>query len=183
MRWSGRERRWWIASLALIVLIYASLYFVRGPVEFLRERNLLRLTVAAIFAVSAAGVFGMLWKRGLGLREGLVLAGFAVGFGSLVFLAGRPEEKLHFLEYGLAGAFLFEACGESAARLGRGALSAAITAMVLAAAAGWGDEGIQAILPNRYYDVWDIVWNFLGSSTVIMALFFAAKARRRDQSG
>ena len=80
MNWSERERRWWIATLALILLIYASLYFVRAPVEFLRARGLLRLTVGALFGGAAVGVIRQTWKRGAGPREGLVLLGFAGAF-------------------------------------------------------------------------------------------------------
>ena len=182
MNWSERERRWWIAALVLILLIYASLYFVRGPAEFLRARGLLRLTVAALFGVAALGVVWKVWKRGAGLREGLVLLAFAGVFCGAVLLPDLPEEKLHFLEYGLLGSVLFQACQERSARLGRGRLSATWLAMVLAGLAGWGDEGIQALLPNRYYDLRDILWNLLGSSIVILALFAGAAARKRDLS-
>jgi len=180
MNWSERERRWWIAALALILVIYASLYFVREPVEFLRARGLLRLTVGALFGVAALEVIRRVWRRGAGPREVLVLLGFAGAFSGAVLLADLPEEKLHFLEYGLLGSILFQACQERSARLGHGRLSAALTAMALAGLAGWGDEGIQAVLPNRYYDLRDILWNLLGSSIVILALFLAAAARRRD---
>ena len=180
MNWSERERRWWIAALFLIILIYTTLYFVRGPVEFLRARGLLRLTVAALFGVAALVVVRQIWKRGAGPREGLVLLGFAGVFGGAVLLADLPEEKLHFLEYGLLGGLLFHACKERATRLGRGSLGAALIAVVLAGLAGWGDEGIQAVLPNRYYDLRDILWNLLGSSIVILALFAAGAARSRS---
>jgi len=180
MNWSERERRWWIAALALILLIYATLYFVRGPVEFLRAHGVLRLTVGALFGVAALGVVRQVWKRGAGPRERVVLLAFAGVFCGAVLLADLPEEKLHFLEYGLLGSVLFQACQERSARLGRGRLSAAWLAIALAGLAGWGDEGIQAVLPNRYYDLRDILWNLLGSSIVILALFSAAAARRRD---
>lgn len=180
MKKSGRERRWWIAALALIMLIYGTLYFVRGPVEFLRAHGLLRLTVGFVFGVAVVGAARWAWKRRVGLREGLVLLGFGGVFAAAVLLAERPEEKLHFLEYGLLGSLLFEACRERAARIGRGRFGAVATAVVLAGLAGWTDEGIQAILPNRVYDVRDILWNVLGSSIVILALFAANAARRRD---
>lgn len=177
---SKRERLWWIAALGLIVLIYSTLYVARGPVDFLRARGLLRVTVGAVFAISALGTVFLLWKRGLGRREAMVLLVFGLVFFGAVLLAPMPEEKLHFLEYGLLGGLLFHACGERAIRLGRGAWGAAVTAILLAGLAGWGDEGIQAILPNRHYDPRDIIWNLLGSSIVILALYASAAARRHD---
>lgn len=179
MSWSKRERRLWLAALGLIVLIYSTLYFVRGPVTFLREHGLLRLAVAALFAGAAGTVIQYFRRRGVEWREGLVLAGFACVLGLAVFLAKLPEEKLHFLEYGLLGALLFEACRERARRSGGGRFRAALLAAVLAGLAGWGDEGIQALLPNRFYDVHDILWNLIGSTLVILALFSAETVRRR----
>jgi VanZ family protein len=98
-----------------------------------------------------------------------------------VLLAPMPEEKLHFLQYGLLGGLLFRACSARALRLGGSALGAAVLAIVLAGLAGWCDEGIQAILPNRHYDIRDILWNLLGSSIVILGLLAATSARERDQ--
>ena len=180
MDWSERERQYWIAALVLVVLIYSTLYFVRGPVEVLRAHGFLRLTVGAVFGVAAVALGWLIGRRGFGPREGLALLGFVSLFGGAVLLAERPEEKLHFLEYGLLGAVIFEACKARAARLGRGSLVAAIAAAVLTGLAGWGDELIQAILPNRYYDLRDVVWNVLGSTIVILALSAVAIARRRD---
>lgn len=178
---SNRERRWWIAALAWVVLVYSTLYFVRGPVEFLRARNLLRLSVAALFALAAAAVVVYLWKRRVGLREGLVFLGFAVVFGAAVLLAGLPEEKLHFLEYGLLGALFYHACRERARRKATGRLRAALVAAALTSLAGWGDEGIQGLLPNRYYDLRDILWNLLGGTLVIAALLAADWVRSRHE--
>lgn len=177
-----RERFWWTASLVSVLSIYASLYFVRAPIEFLRARGLLRLSVAALFAIGAGGVVGWLWQRRPGLREALVFLGFGLALGAAVLLAERPEEKLHFLEYGFLGVLVFHAARARAERLGRGKVNAVLSAVVLAGLAGWGDEGIQALLPNRYYDPRDIVWNLLGSSIVILALSAAEAARARDRA-
>ena len=180
-----RERRWWIASLAFVILIYATLYFVRGPVEYLRENNLLRLAVGAAFATALVWAIVILVRRGVGWMEGLVLLVSSAVFFSAVQMAGLPEEKLHFLEYGLLGAMLLTATRERALRLGKRGSSAlwssALVAAVLASLAGWGDEGIQAVLPNRYYDVRDILWNSLGSGMVIAALVAASMARDFDR--
>jgi hypothetical protein len=179
VNWSKRERRWWIAALASIILVYSTLYFVRGPVEFLRERNLLRLTVGTFFAAAALAVVFYLWKRRVGLREGLVLLVFAMVFGASVLLADLPEEKLHFLEYGLLGALFFHACRERALRRGTARSGAALLAAALTGLAGWGDEGVQGLLPNRHYDLRDILWNLLGGTLVIAALFAADWVRSK----
>lgn len=167
--------------MVLILAIYASLYFVRAPIEFLRAHGLLRLTVGSLFALAAAAVAYGLWRRGVDVRAGLVFLGFGLVFGAAVLLAERPEEKLHFLEYGLLGSVLFQACRQRARRLGRGAASAALTAVALAGLAGCGDEGIQALLPNRYYDPRDIIWNLMGSTIAIVAILAGEAARNRGE--
>jgi len=44
---------------------------------------------------------------------------------------------------------------------------------------GWLDEGIQAILPNRVYDVRDVGFNALAGLMAIAASLGLAWARRR----
>ena len=180
----GPERRWWLASLALVVLIYATLYFVRGPIEFLRERNLLRLAVAGAFGLVALPALVLLWRRRPGPRELVTLALFAALFFGMLGIAGMPEEKLHFLEYGLLGGMVYAACRLRARRLGPsgpgGDALAAAQAVVLAGLAGLGDEVIQGVLPNRFFDTRDIVFNVVSSSIVVVALGAGGWARRRD---
>ena len=52
----GDERRAWTIALGLVGAIYLSLYPLPFLLEALRERNLLRLAVAALFAAAALGV-------------------------------------------------------------------------------------------------------------------------------
>ncbi|MDX1501819.1 MAG: hypothetical protein R3325_05605, partial [Thermoanaerobaculia bacterium] len=65
---SPRERRLWWSAAAVTLAIYASLYFVRAPIEWLRERNLLRLTVALLFLAAAAAVVWAVGRRRPGPR-------------------------------------------------------------------------------------------------------------------
>lgn len=182
----GRERLYWWSSLALVVLIYSTLYFVRIPAEFLRERGLLGPSVAAAFALALAPIAWGLWRRRPGWRETLILASAGALLLAAMSFAELPEEKLHFLEYGLLGGLLFQATKLRSLRLGRagsrGLLGAALLAGLLAALAGWADEGIQAVLPNRYYDVRDIAFNVTASSIAVAAMLAASWARERDLS-
>ncbi len=185
MRWSRRERRWWFASLALVILIYSTLYIVRTPTEFLRERNLLRPAVATAFISAALPLLWLVRRSRPGAREKAVLVVCGGLFVWLIRLAELPEERIHFLEYGLLGGMLFQASRLRAERLGRSGsraeLGAAVLAMVLAGLAGWGDEGIQAVLPNRYYDLRDIVFNVVSSTVAVAALWLSSRARALDR--
>ena len=55
----------------------------------------------------------------------------------------------------------------------------AALAILVTALLGWFDEGIQALLPNRVYDVRDIGFNTLAGLLAVAASLVLARARRR----
>lgn len=170
---SDREKRlWWSAGLCLL-LIYSTLYSVRPLVTFLRQRNLLRLSVAAAFLLAVVWVIRSLGRQRVGWRTvvGLVVA---IGVYLAVFgtVEANPEELIHFLEYGLI-AVLFDAALRERRRNAsdKGGFRVSnypgITAALLTLAAGWLDEAIQWALPNRFYDIRDVAFN---GGAAVMAL-------------
>ncbi len=188
---SPREKRLWLLAGSWLALVYASLDFVRAPATFLRGQNLLRLTVAVALLSSAAAVVVFLARRRPGRREWLALA--AIGFVYLVVVAyatERHEERIHFLEYGIFGGLVYAALLERrdklASRGGPDSRSGppgrwpAPTAVLVNGVAGWGDEGIQALLPSRVYELRDVALNFGGGVLVVASMALLAWARRRD---
>jgi hypothetical protein len=170
-----RERRLWIAAIGWVLLIYSTLYYVRAPIEFLRERNLLRFTVAAVFLLTAATVTFFLMRRHPGRRALFVLCAAAVVYSILFWVMERAEEKLHFVEYGLLAGLIYAALLERRARR-RSALSGgwnwwpAMLSVLLTSAIGWGDEGIQAVLPNRVYELRDVGLNVAAAVIAVSAI-------------
>lgn len=180
---SPRERTLWLWALVTVVFIYSTLGLARVGVEFLRQRNLLRLTVAAVLLAGAAAVAGALVRRRPGRRELAVAFGFAVVYAVAVVLMERAEERLHLLEYGLVAGLVFAALEER--RRNGGRLPPApswLVAVVATAALGWLDEGIQAILPSRVYDLRDVAINAGAGVLAVGAMSSLAWARRRDNS-
>ncbi len=185
---SSRERKLWVLAFLWLAAVYASLDYVRAPTELLRERNLLRLTVAFLFLVAAAWILRALLRRRPGRREvaAMVLCGAAYLVAFLV--TERAEERVHFLEYGLFAGLVYTALLERRARreeLAPGAagiarLRPAASAIVLTGLAGWGDEGIQAILPERVYELRDVGLNFVAGVLTVAAMALLAAARQRD---
>jgi len=176
-RGGQREGRLWIAAAAWVALIYSTLYFVRVPIEFLRERNLLRLTVAAAFLLAAATVLFLLLRRKPGWRSVVVLGVFAVAYLGVFLSMERAEEKLHFIEYGVLGGVVYAAFLERRARCEARPVSArwgrwwpAPAAVVLTSLLGWGDEGIQAVLPNRVYELRDVGLNVAAALLAVTAM-------------
>ena len=54
---------------------------------------------------------------------------------------------------------------------------------VLTGLAGWLDEGIQPLRPNRHYDWVDVGLNLLAALLAVAAVAGLAEARRADRAG
>lgn len=155
----SEARRFTVPRLALGALllgIYSTLYVARIVSNALRDAGWLKRTVAIAFAFVAAAVVGVA-LRVPALRRprtALLLLAAAGAYALVIWPMDSPEEKLHFVEYGLVGvlAFLSMPAAWTTARR-------ALGACLFTGAAGWVDEGIQAVLPNRYYDLRDVAFN------------------------
>ena len=180
---SRRERRLWLWSGALLAVIYASLYSVRPLAEWLRERNLLRGTILLLFLVVAALILRWFLARAPGWREVAVLALFGVLYLVVLWPVRMPEERVHLLQYGLIAGLVYAAVLER--QLPGGAMrwspGRAAVAVLLTGLAGWGDEGIQYLLPNRHFDWFDVGLNLLAAVLGVGSLAALAEARRRSQ--
>ena len=181
---SARQRRLWTAAAGLLLAIYASLYSVRPLAEWLRDRNLLRVAIIGLFLVVAAVILRWCLARSPGWREIGTLALFATLYLLALWPVRMPEERFHLLEYGLLAGLIYAALLERR-RPGAGmrwSVKSAALAVLATAVAGWVDEGIQYLLPNRHYDWLDVGLNLLAGVLAVGALAALAEARRADRS-
>jgi len=176
------ERRAWGVALGLLGAVYLSLYPLPFLLAALRERNLLRATLVLAFGGAALAAAAWAARRRAGWREWSVLAVAAVVYLQLLSRMDVLQERLHLLEYGVIALALRAAVAASlvARRPALPAAGAAATAAALVAtiAAGWLDEGIQALLPNRYYDVRDVGFNALAGGLALAVRALLGRARR-----
>lgn len=160
-------KKHWIAALAYVTSIYATLGVVPAPLAYLRSHNLLRFTIALLFAACLAYLLKVMHSRTrnpwrfFGL---LVLAGV---YATVVTMVRRPEEKIHFIQYGLVGALFARALRHHLPR----PIAAYGVALAIASVAGWLDEMLQGLLPNRHYDVSDI---YLDAASAFLGLLVYA---------
>lgn len=176
------ERRLWIQAGALLLLIYASLYSVRPAAEWLRSRNLLRASIFGLLLVVGLLILRWCLARSPGWRELGVLALFAVIYLLALWPIRMPEERFHLIEYGLLSCLIYAALLERR-RPGAGIRWSAkpfALAVVATGLAGWVDEGIQHLLPNRHYDWLDIALNLMAALLAVSAMTALAEARRAD---
>jgi hypothetical protein len=155
----------WLHVWLLVVLIYSTLGVVRPICEYLKANTpfSLWMNVLMIGSFVSLGI-GVCSKVRLKSLSGYFLCAIAVVIYLLAFQRiQHPEEKLHLLEYGLLGYLTWRAFRVDFSRCKSYGL-----AFLLSSLLGWGDELIQEILPNRYYQTEDVVLNIFSS---FMGLF------------
>ncbi len=184
---SAREKRLWLQAALVQIAIYASLAYVRGISTWLRERNLLRLTIGLLFLIAVVLILDGIRRRRPGIGQILVLAAFGVIYLVVLWDLKQVEERVHFLEYGLVGGLIYSALWERRTNLveaGTGprglARLPAVSTIVITGLLGWGDEGIQAILPERFYELRDVAMNFAAGVLVVAAMVSMRRARAWD---
>ncbi len=177
---SRRERRLWLWTLAVVVAIYSTLGLAGTLAAALREYGLLDASTLGLFAMFLLGT--TILTLGLKVRPGgveiAVMLGVAFAYLLLVLRSTYlPEERTHLMEYGVVGVFIHAALAERASQ-GRRVPLAPVVAVVLTAALGAVDEGIQWFLPNRVFDPVDMLFNLLAGATSVAAVVALGWARR-----
>lgn len=170
---SARERRLWWSVAALLAAIYATVYPAQTVLLFLRGRGWLGRSVWALVAGAAILVVWAVVTSRPRLTEILLLVAMGLVYGSILVGLDVIQERIHFVLYGLVAGLACEALRERWGYGGAGWPAAAVAAL-LAGAAGWIDEGIQAAMPNRVYDLRDVGFNALAGALAA----FTMAARR-----
>ncbi|MEO7793332.1 MAG: VanZ family protein [Thermoanaerobaculia bacterium] len=170
------ERRRWLSVTAAVALLLAALYPLQFVLDALRERNLLRLTIAGLFLISAAAVLVALARRRAPLRTWLVVAAAGATYAAIALAMEVPQERLHLVEYGALALLAREAIAESVAAraLRERVTSVDVWTLGFVTLIGWLDEAVQGALPNRHYDLRDVAFNALAAG---LALGAAAAVR------
>jgi VanZ family protein len=159
-----------------LICIWATLGVVRTITNFLRDHGLLRVSVVLAFAVAGMAGLGLILRNARNRSWRMVLALLLVGlaYAVVIYPMKSPEEKIHFIEYGGVAVLAHAGSPRHWGRWRR-----FIVCALFVASAGWIDEGIQALLPSRVYDLRDVAFN---ASAGLMALgavaIFSARERK-----
>jgi VanZ family protein len=182
----ARERFWWRAAAAYLVALYLSLYPIQFAMDFLRAHDLLRASLAASFTTLGVLVVIVVARHRAGPLEWLALAAIAAVYVAQMSRMGIVQERFHLAEYGGLALILHAALRARFSRPERSVAwlrtAAAVGAWVLASAAGWLDELIQAVLPNRRYDLRDVGFNALAAALALVGWWALEAARARDRA-
>lgn len=174
----GNNRRtYWILAGAWTGLIYSTLYIVRPAVNILKEATpfseVIQIGCLLLLFLLITGII-----QKVGLKKpssycilGVVVIAYLGGLASLDY----PEEKIHFIEYGLLAVLIFKAL-----RFDIKGFPCFVYAFILTLGLGWIDEGIQYVLPNRYYQIQDVVLNGISGALALVIMFVIEKESVHD---
>lgn len=176
---SQRERRLWLLALAVIVAIYSTLGLAGTLVQELRQHDLLEVSFIAGFLLAIVAIVGSALKRRPGRHEIWVTIGVVAVYGMILVRMGvDPVERTHLFEFGIVAVLIYEALIER--RRSRPVPAPAVLAVLVTTVLGWIDEGIQAFLPSRVYDLRDVGTNALAALMAVSASLAIGWARRRN---
>ena len=165
---TGRERRLWILTGAVVLAIFATLGVAGELAAELRRRELLdALFFIAFLGLLASIVLVARRVRVRGVEAGILLA-VGAAYTIAIVRTGIPEERSHLIEYTVVALLVHEALLERR-RGGASVRSPALVAFATTAAIGIVDELIQAVLPNRVFDLVDIAFNVLAAALAVIA--------------
>jgi hypothetical protein len=136
---SVRERNLWLLVLVVLIAIYSTLGPGGALAAFLRERNLLRISISLVVLL-AVGFVAWRWLRS---RPNIGEVGVALGIAAVYLFAWIripiPEERTHLIEYSLVAVLIYLALTERQ-RNGRRVPVPALLAIVATALLGLLDE-------------------------------------------
>ncbi len=169
-----------------IGIIYSTLPLARSISKFLRSHDLLTATIYLIIFIFILSCAILIFRYlGFRLLYFILVVIFFITYGFVVETYDILVEKIHFVEYGILAFLLYIAIKTHIRSFLIYPLSFIIIFFI-----GWGDEGIQFILPDRCYDFRDVVLNALSGGLMLALIFmvetlkaFSPNLDRIDKSG
>ena len=163
------EKKYWIYSAIVMTAISATLFINQPIIHFLSDQNIQAVFFLAGMALTALAVL-LYGLRGPEARfEAIVIVGILAVY-LMLFLRLGLSERSHIIEYSVLSIFIFKALSE---RYTNHKIKTALVAFLLTACIGLIDELLQFLVPHRYFDPTDILFNCLAAFFAIgFVLFF-----------
>ncbi len=171
----SRTKSWiWVALAVLIVFSTIPLASaLREAVDASVGRDLFLYLVAVLVLIGAVYAFGNLRRRALPRGAYFWLFLVFVLFGIAIYrLRDIPEEAVHVAEYGLLGLLVYRALAHDLRDYAIYPAAAIIVGII-----GTVDEYIQWVVPSRYFDLRDILTNFVAGCLAQVAIFAGLRPR------
>jgi hypothetical protein len=164
--WWQRQR--WAVFGGYVAIVLCTVPFTRRITLALRNTDLLGATVTGLYALAVAGVVHyVLFNRRLADWIAFVVVAALLCVVTVLLLGlSIPEERVHFLQYGLMALLARHACAgrDGGTRIGAGIL----LALLLTSGLGLLDECLQGLVPNRVFDWRDVGMNAGAALTALL---------------
>ncbi len=150
----------WTAVIIYTALIYLSLPFGNGWLQFLRKQLGSDFGLSINLLLFAAGFITIFWIIKKTTKVYLLLS--IILLSILLFFVAQmdlPAERIHFLQYGVLGYLIARTLKPRFSGFG-----GFILVVLLGGTIGLGDELIQWVLPSRVFDWWDVGYNIIGTT-------------------
>ena len=160
-------------------LIYATLYIMRPICEFFRQFSWFAFGVNGVIAffiillVLVSVRKRYICKPVTWFLLFLVISGYFFGMRLLPI----AEERLHFIEYGVLAFLVYRAL-----ILDFKNSASYFAAFVITFFLGLGDEGIQYLLPNRYYQFKDVCLNSASAALGLALVYVMCRDKKVNGS-
>ncbi|MEL6254726.1 MAG: VanZ family protein [Bacteroidota bacterium] len=178
---SEREKKLWQRVFFVLLAIYLSLGFAGGLVDYLEEKEILSIGFLVSFFLVIAAILATAIKRKLAGIEIWLLIGIIGIYTVLIVRMGiSPVERTHLFEYSLLAILIKDALEERSDQLEM-KFSPWLGAFFLSTILGCIDEGIQYFLPDRVFDLRDILFNTLAAFMALFAQYLMKGLRERIQ--
>ncbi len=172
---SNRERRLWFITGSAVVAIYSTLGLAGSIVEELERSGLLSVFFFVAFVFSVLIIIGSAILNKIGSTRIWVTAAITIVFGMTVLRMGiSPVERTHIFEYGLLAILIHEALTERNKNVFTVRWPSLI-AIIITILLGFIDEGIQYFIPNRVFDLRDLIFNTAAATTATITKILVAR--------
>lgn len=175
-KWFRNKSFLWSLIACYVTLIYSTLYIMRPVIDYMKEvlKNYFQPSVIILFFILLSSIlFYIISNRErYGLSQFLWFSFISCLYGLVIYILELPEEQMHFIEYGVLGALIYAALSHDINSKSIYFISAIIVFVF-----GAIDEAIQWLLPNRVFDIRDLIMN--GSAGILSLLLIAMVINKR----
>ena len=166
----------WSLIGCYVTFIYSTLYIMRPILNFLKAalKGYLNLSVGVMFIIILSLVLAHIIsnREHYSVNQYLWFSFISCLYGLVLYILELPEEQVHFIEYGILSALIYVALTHDINNKSIYFLSAIIVFVL-----GAIDEVIQWVLPNRCFDIRDLVMN--GIAGILVQLLIAMVITKR----
>ena len=167
----------WSLIGCYITFIYSTLYIMRPILNFLKMtlRGYLNLSIIIAFLMLLSFILVYIIKNReyYGISQYLWFSFISCLYGLSLYIVDVPEEQVHFIEYGILSALIYVALSHNIHNISIYFLCAFIVFVF-----GAVDEVIQWILPNRVFDIRDIIINGIAGILVQLLIVMVINKRK-----